>query len=90
MAAVMGGHVAAVQPIPLADEIPDPVSYEEASALLARTGHPAAPSTLRRWVKEDRLSTVRSGRTVLVSWSELLEAHRRRTAVKLRAGSDWP
>lgn len=82
--------MAAPHPLPLTDEIQDPVSYEEAAALFARTSHPASPTTLRRYVQEDRLDTVRSGRTVYVSWSDLLEAHGRRTAAKLRAGSDWP
>lgn len=82
--------MAATHLSPYPAEIEDPVTYEEASALFARTGHPAAKTTLRRYVKEDGLDTVKAGRTVYVSWSDLLEAHARRTAVKLRASSDWP
>lgn len=76
--------------IPLPTEIDDPVTYEEASALLARTGHKAHVNTLRRWVKEDRLETVKVYGKVHVSWSDILDAHARRTAAKLRASSDWP
>lgn len=77
------------------EDIEDPVSYEEASALLARTGHPAAVGTIRRYVKEDGLDTVSvRGRTrqmtKYVSWTDVLEAHFKRTAARLRAGSDWP
>ncbi|MFE0207071.1 hypothetical protein [Streptomyces sp. NPDC058985] len=76
------------------EDIEDPVTYEEASALLARTGHPARAETIRRWVKEDGLDTVsvrsRTGFTKHVSWTDVLEAHARRTAAKLRASSDWP
>lgn len=81
--------MAAAYPSPV-PEIEDPVTYEEASALLARTGHPAPVSTLRRWVKDDALDTRRRGRTVEVSWSDILDAHGRRTAAKLRASSNWP
>lgn len=75
-------------------DIEDPVTYTEASALLARTGHPARVETIRRWVKEDGLPTVsvrsRTGFTKHVSWTDVLEAHATRTAARLRAGSDWP
>jgi hypothetical protein len=80
-------------PLPGAlEDIEDPVTYEEASALFARTGHPAPVSTLRRYVREDGLATVRVGakRVVHVSWTDLLEAHAKRTAAKLRASSNWP
>jgi tryptophan 2,3-dioxygenase len=70
--------------------IEDPVTYKEAIALLARTGHPAPESTLRRWVHDDQLDTVRMGGKVHVSWSDILDAHGRRTAAKLRASSNWP
>lgn len=70
-------------------DIEDPVSYEEASALLARTGHPAAVNTLRRWVQEDDIATVRVRRKDYASWTDILQAHGRRTAVKLRASSNW-
>jgi len=82
--------MAATHLSPLAGAIADGVTYEEASALLDRTGHPASPTTLRRWVKEDRLTTEKVGRIVYVSWSDLLEAHLKRAAVRLRASSNWP
>lgn len=82
--------MAAAYPSPVPAEIEDPVTYEEASALLARTGHDAPVSTLRRWVREDQLDTVRRGRAIHVSWSDVLDAHGRRTAAKLRASSNWP
>lgn len=84
--------MAATHYSPLPTEIEDPVTYEEAIALLARTGHPVSDSTLRRYVREDKLITTRTGRKakVCVSWTDILEAHRRRTAAKLRASSDWP
>ncbi|MER6249425.1 hypothetical protein [Streptomyces griseorubiginosus] len=79
-------------PLPLAPGIEDPVTYKEASALLARTGHPAPESTLRRYVREDHIETVHVGplRVVYASYSDLLQAHAKRTAAKLRASSDWP
>lgn len=75
---------------PLPAEIDDPVTLKEAVALFRRTGHPAPESTLRRWIREDNITTVRAGRTDYVSWTDLLQAHFRRTAAKLRAGSNWP
>lgn len=80
------------QPLPVAPGIEDPVTYKEATALFARTGHPAPESTLRRYVREDDIPTVRVGpkRTVHVSYSDLLDAHFERTAAKLRASSNWP
>lgn len=83
-------NMAATHLSPYPAEIEDPVSYKEAVALLARTGHPAEMTTVRRYVKEDGLDTVKVGKTVYVSWSDLLEAHFKRTAVKLRASSNWP
>lgn len=79
------------QPAPdaLAD-LEDPVTYEEASALLARTGHPAHINTVRRYVKDDGIATVRVRRTDYMSWTDILDAHFRRTAAKLRASSNWP
>lgn len=77
------------------EDLEDPVNYKEASALLARTGHSVAPETIRRYVKEDGLATVSvRGRTrqmtKYVSWTDVLEAHFKRTAARLRASSDWP
>ena len=79
-------------PLPYAGRIEDPVSLKEAAALFARTGHPAPVNTLRRYIQEDGLATVHVGpkRVVHVSWSELLDAHFKRTAAKLRASADWP
>jgi hypothetical protein len=81
--------MAATHYSPLPAEIDDPVTYEEASALLAETGHKAPVNTLRRWVQEAGLQTVKVGRKVYVSWSDILEIHRDRTAVKLRCSSNW-
>ncbi|WP_046249553.1 hypothetical protein [Streptomyces sp. MBT28] len=77
------------------EDIEDPVNYEEASALLARTGYPARVDTIRRWVKEDDIDTVsargRRGQLVrYVSWTDILEAHYKRTSARLRASSNWP
>lgn len=81
------------RPESLAD-LEDPVNYKEASALLARTGHHASGETIRRWVKEDGIDTVsvrgRTGLVRYVSWSDILEAHFKRTAARLRASSNWP
>lgn len=82
--------MAATHYSPLPAEIEDPVTYKEAVALFERTGHKAAETTLRRYVEEDELTTVRVGRTIYASWTDLLEAHFKRTAVKLRASSNWP
>jgi hypothetical protein len=76
------------------EDIEDPVTYEEASALLAQTGHPAAVSTIRHWVQDDGIATVRARQggkmKRFVSYTDILDAHFKRTAVKLRASSDWP
>jgi hypothetical protein len=87
-------------PLPATDRIEDPVSYKEASALLAPTGHPASPGTVARWFAQANqaasvgqgkpLTVVRVGKTDYVSWSDVLKEHARRTAVKLRASSNWP
>lgn len=71
---------------PASAAIEDPVTYKEASALLARTGHPAAYWTIARW----GLPKVCVGGTNYVSWSDVLEAHGDRVAAKLRASGDWP
>ncbi|GGS96774.1 hypothetical protein [Streptomyces violaceus] len=82
--------MAATHYSPLPDEIEDPVSYKEASALLARTGHKVDPETIRRWVREGKLETVRKRRTDYASWTDILDVHFERTAAKLRASSNWP
>ncbi|MCI3279173.1 hypothetical protein [Streptomyces cylindrosporus] len=86
--------MAAVHYSPLSTALEDPVTYKEASALLADTGHPASPGTVARWVKEARqagqdIPVTRSGRTDQVSWSIVARLHRDRTAVKLRASAAW-
>jgi hypothetical protein len=93
MAAVMGGRpMAALHLSPIPAEIEDPVTYKEASALLARTRHPAAPGTIARWVKEaneagQHIPVERMRRTDYVSWTQVLRLHRDRTAAKLRAAA---
>lgn len=82
--------MATPQAHPLPARIPDPVTYQEASALLKPTGHPAPEGTLRRWVRAEGLDTMRVGKRIYVSWSAILRVHRDRTAVKLRASSNWP
>lgn len=73
-------------PQPYAPGIEDPVTYEEASALLARTGHPYHARSIARW----GLPHVRVNRSDYVSWSDVQEAHRDRVAVRLGASSNWP
>ncbi|MGV9278128.1 hypothetical protein [Streptomyces griseosporeus] len=70
---------------PLPAEIDDPVTLKEAVALFRRTGHPAGETTLRSWIREDGITTVRVGKTAYMSWTDLIQAHARRTAAKLRA-----
>lgn len=91
--------MAAVHYSPTPTEIEDPVTYEGASALLKRTGHPASPRTIARWVSQAndtrlnpgaaRIAVERVGKTDYVSWTLVLREHRRRTAVKLRASAAW-
>lgn len=87
--------MAAVHYSPIPTEIEDPVTYQEASALLARTGHPAAKGTIARWVREanavqETVPVLKVGRTDYVSWSDVQDLHYERTAAKLRASSNWP
>ena len=76
------------------EDLGDPVTYKVAVDLLARTGHSVGVETIRRYVREDSLATVLGrGRTAprtYVSWTDVLNAHYKRTAAKLRAGSTWP
>lgn len=65
---------------------PQLVAYEEAVALLARTGHKLSTSTLRRF----GLTNVRMGGKDYVDWADVLEEHARRTGAKLRCSSNWP
>ncbi|MCL8016930.1 hypothetical protein [Streptomyces sp. AS02] len=78
--------MAAIHYSPIPTEIEDPVTYKEASALLARTGHPYAAGSIARW----DLPKVRVGKTFYVSWTDVQQEHFRRTAVKLRTSSNWP
>lgn len=79
------------QPAPTSlRDLERPVTYEEASALLARTGHKASPNTIYRWVQEDGIATVRVRRKDYASWTDILDAHFKRTAAKLRASANWP
>lgn len=92
--------MAAVHYSPIPTEIEDPVTYKEASALLARTGHPAAARTIANWVAQanqralagerEAIEVVRVRRTDYVSWSDVLDEHGDRTAAKLRCSSNWP
>ncbi|MFD3516297.1 hypothetical protein [Streptomyces sp. NPDC058657] len=59
-----------------APHIRDLVTLNEAVALFGETGRPAAKSTLRSWITKRGICTQRSGGRVLVSYSDLLEAHR--------------
>ena len=81
-------------PLPDAARIEDPVSYKEASALLADTGHPASSQTIARWVREanqltEVIPVMRSGKTDYVSWTLVMREHKQRTAAKLRASAAW-
>ena len=60
--------------------ITDPVTFTEAAALLEECGVDFHWKTLERWAKVDRLRTERRGvhRAKVVSYSDLLEAHKRR------------
>ena len=82
--------MAATHYSPHPDEIADPVTYQVASTWFAQAGHPADVETIRRWAREAGLQTVRVGRKHYVSWTDIQEIHRDRTAVKLRASSNWP
>jgi transposase-like protein len=87
--------MAAVHHSPTSTVIEDAVTYREASALLKDTGHPASPGTIARWVREANaaganITVERSGRPDRVSWTAVARLHRDRTAVKLRASSNWP
>lgn len=70
--------------LPLPTTISDPVTFKEASALFAETGHPASANTLVRWAREKRYDIERVGRTDYVSYSNLLEVH----AEKVRAAAE--
>ncbi|MGS2592083.1 hypothetical protein [Streptomyces hebeiensis] len=54
----------------------DMVTVEECVALFAETGHPKGESTLRRWIRKNRLMTDRIGGKTAVSWTEMQQIHR--------------
>lgn len=60
------------------DPIQDAVTFKEAALLLEESGVHLHWKTLERWAKNDRLTTERRGRAVVVSYSDLLEAHKLR------------
>ncbi|MEU6979669.1 hypothetical protein [Streptomyces sp. NPDC046371] len=53
----------------------DLVTYKEAKALFAETGHPVSESTMRRWMKDIDRATVKLAGVVYVPFSDLLVAH---------------
>lgn len=69
----MTTHYPAPSSVP---RIRDLVTLEEAVVLFRETGRPAPKTTIRRWITKRRITTQRSGGRVLVSYSDLLEAHR--------------
>jgi hypothetical protein len=86
--------MAAVHYSPFTTAIEDAVTYREAAALLEDTGHSATPGTIARWIREANAAGAniiveRSNRTDRVSWTAVARLHRDRTAVKLRASSNW-
>ncbi|MFJ7023205.1 hypothetical protein ACIQUW_33070 [Streptomyces sp. NPDC101117] len=65
-----------------ADEL---VTFDEAALLFQQIGRPefdgrlsVVKRKLQRWADQDGLATVRRGRALMVSFSDLLEAHARR------------
>ena len=53
----------------------DEISLADASALLAKTGHPASVRTLQRWCRKHRIPVSRRGAADYASWTALLKAH---------------
>ncbi|MFD9721048.1 hypothetical protein [Streptomyces sp. NPDC059076] len=47
------------------------------SELLAQSGHQASRSTLHRWIRDNDLRTVRQDGVLYVSFSDVLQVHRR-------------
>ncbi|MGW6569719.1 hypothetical protein [Streptomyces sp. NPDC054975] len=64
--------VSTIQPYPLDQDL---VTYKEARKLFAETDHEVSESTMRRWVRDKRLSVARYDGVVYVSYSDLLVAH---------------
>jgi len=65
----------------------DLVSLVEASALFAKTGHPATPRTLKRWAVKHGVTVERAGRDDIASWSDLLVVHAEEVDRRTGAGS---
>lgn len=65
--------VTSYSPIPAS--IPDPVTFKEAAALFAETGHPVSANTLIRRARAKGCDIERVGRTDYASYSDLLEVH---------------
>ncbi|MCX5000935.1 hypothetical protein [Streptomyces longwoodensis] len=70
---------------PDTEPIADPVSFEEAALLFQETQLPEfnirvkpLVRKLQRWAKDDGLATDTRGRMLVVSFTDLLEAHARR------------
>ena len=70
---------------PITEPIADPVTFEEAALLFQETRLPEFSirlkplvTKLQRWAKDDALVTERRGRALVVSFSDLLDAHARR------------
>lgn len=61
--------------LPHPTDIPDAVTFKEAAAMFAETGHPISANTLVRQAHARGATVVRVGRTDYVSYSDLLEAH---------------
>lgn len=60
---------------------PEPVAsdlmpLQVCSDLLRETEHPAAVTTLWRWIQKHQIPVVRRGGKCFVSFSDILEAHR--------------
>lgn len=58
----------------------DWVTYDEAVDTFADTGHAVTKDQLRKWVKEEGLTTRGRGRRTQVAFSDLLVIHGERTA----------
>jgi hypothetical protein len=54
----------------------DLTTLEECAALLKETGHPASPSTLRRWIAKHGIPTAKVRGKVFVSFTAILMVHR--------------
>lgn len=71
----MGGLPVAATSYSPSPAIRDGVTFKEAVAKFAETGHPIPLNTLKRIAHTRGFKTERVGRTDYVSYSNLLEAH---------------